>query len=185
MKRCSKCQDLLPLTAFSRRGQGHKSECRDCAAKYMQQRYPDRYTGTKPQLPYNRSRTRGSLTEPKQCNKCLRILPATQFCTRGTRCLNSICRTCAAAISSKDTEGNRRRKARYKYGLSASAFARLKHAHPHCGICGKAEPTCIDHCHDTGQVRGLLCLQCNSALGYMQDDPDRLRAAADYLERHA
>jgi hypothetical protein len=41
----------------------------------------------------------------------------------------------------------------------------------------------IDHDHGTGNVRGLLCNGCNLALGYMKDNPERLRAAADYLDR--
>lgn len=61
-----------------------------------------------------------------------------------------------------------------------------------CAICRQPEraanrkPTtlCIDHDHETGRVRGLLCSGCNSSIGYAQDDPARLRAAADYLERN-
>lgn len=58
-----------------------------------------------------------------------------------------------------------------------------------CAICrsawkgwnGKQGPH-IDHCHDTGRVRGLLCGDCNTALGRFSDDPVLLRRAADYLE---
>lgn len=42
----------------------------------------------------------------------------------------------------------------------------------------------IDHDHETGAVRALLCFKCNSMLGSAGDDPARLRAAADYIERH-
>lgn len=58
-----------------------------------------------------------------------------------------------------------------------------------CAICGTDDPGrghpsfCVDHDHVSGAVRGLLCYGCNIALGHFADDPTRLRAAADYLER--
>jgi hypothetical protein len=52
-----------------------------------------------------------------------------------------------------------------------------------CAICGQPSerPLCVDHCHVTGRVRGLLCRNCNSAIGFYCDDPSLTRAAADYL----
>lgn len=57
-----------------------------------------------------------------------------------------------------------------------------------CAICrgepGR-KPLAIDHCHATHGVRALLCTACNLALGLMRDNPERLRAAADYVEGHS
>lgn len=60
-----------------------------------------------------------------------------------------------------------------------------------CAICTKAivaigtreanDSACVDHCHDTGKIRGLLCRSCNTAIGLLQDSPDVIRAAAYYL----
>lgn len=41
---------------------------------------------------------------------------------------------------------------------------------------------CVDHCHSTGKIRGLLCSTCNLGIGYFRDRPAVLRKAADYLE---
>lgn len=53
-----------------------------------------------------------------------------------------------------------------------------------CAICGApfVDTPHIDHDHATGLVRGLLCMRCNTGIGLLQDDPERCRAAAAYLE---
>lgn len=73
------------------------------------------------------------------------------------------------------------------YGLTREELRLLLEQHDRCAICGtdgwgKKGPQ-VDHCHATGRVRGILCLNCNNGLGRFGDDPARLRAAAAYLER--
>jgi hypothetical protein len=57
-----------------------------------------------------------------------------------------------------------------------------------CAICKqlpeeRGTGLCVDHCHDTGTVRGLVCHPCNQCLANAKDRPVVLRAAAEYLER--
>jgi hypothetical protein len=61
------------------------------------------------------------------------------------------------------------------------------HQKNRCAICESADPRGkgdfhLDHDHRTGKIRGLLCSQCNRTLGH-SESPERLRRAADYLER--
>ena len=53
-----------------------------------------------------------------------------------------------------------------------------------CAICQTAPAVHVDHDHETGAVRALLCFNCNGGLGQFRDDPALLQAAADYVERH-
>ncbi len=63
-----------------------------------------------------------------------------------------------------------------------------------CAICyekektkdvnGKRRHLCVDHNHATGAKRGLLCMTCNTLLGYVKDDPRVLREAIKYLKKH-
>ena len=53
-----------------------------------------------------------------------------------------------------------------------------------CAICGVAPAVHVDHDHETGQVRALLCFNCNGGLGQFKDDPYLLQMAAFYVEHH-
>ncbi len=78
---------------------------------------------------------------------------------------------------------------RHRYQFSVADYeALLAQQGGKCAICSTVRGSdqghrlYLDHDHKTGRVRGLLCKRCNSALGYMADDSDRLRRAAQYLE---
>lgn len=49
---------------------------------------------------------------------------------------------------------------------------------------GKTITLCVDHCHDTSKIRGMLCKACNSGIGYLKDSTELLRKAILYLERN-
>ncbi|MFE9645747.1 endonuclease VII domain-containing protein [Streptomyces sp. NPDC006365] len=54
-----------------------------------------------------------------------------------------------------------------------------------CCICSAAPAAHVDHCHETGRVRGVLCFSRNAALGQFKDRPDVIRRAATYVEGNA
>jgi len=77
---------------------------------------------------------------------------------------------------------------RREFGISADDVDVMIAAQgSQCAICGTA-PTRfaswnVDHDHETGRIRGMLCSRCNQGVGLFHEDVDRHRAAADYLER--
>lgn len=77
---------------------------------------------------------------------------------------------------------------RYRFGLSVEQYDwLLAMQHGQCAICkseksnGKGHRLQVDHCHESGQIRGLLCHSCNSAIGMFKDDPKLLIAALYYI----
>ncbi len=62
-----------------------------------------------------------------------------------------------------------------KYGLALGDFIKFAVAqNARCAICGQQKKLCVDHSHATGKVRGLLCRQCNSAIGLFGDSESRV-----------
>jgi len=77
---------------------------------------------------------------------------------------------------------------RTKYGLTPEHYEEmLERQGGGCAICGKPPGDTalhVDHCHETGRVRGLLCFSCNAGLGQFKHDPELLEAALTYAAVH-
>jgi hypothetical protein len=76
-----------------------------------------------------------------------------------------------------------------KYGITLTQYKEiLLNQDGECAICESTDPRGhgdfhVDHCHSTGAVRGLLCSDCNLAIGLLKDSPKLVRYALNYLER--
>ena len=71
-------------------------------------------------------------------------------------------------------------------------LAQLERTKGMCDICGVEHLTAehprfifVDHCHDTGKARGLLCANCNFGIGHFKNSPSLLLKAAAYLKKHS
>lgn len=129
-----------------------------------------------------------------RCGKCSRLLNAAAFGTYKNGRLRSDCKECRSStevqrVRDQTPEARAARARRHllnKYDLTPEEYADLLAGQGGaCAICGAPPPPhrrlAVDHCHDTGRVRGLLCGHCNRALGLLGESPDRVLRAHTYL----
>lgn len=131
----------------------------------------------------------------RRCIKCLQELPDTKFPARPKRgdYREPTCYVCRAAraeeLGHDKAKYMRERKIR-SYGTTAYEVAAMLDKQNGCCItCGRSGGEfkyglVIDHDHITGEIRGLLCSSCNSALGHVRDDIQVLFNMIAYLRRH-
>lgn len=155
------------------------------------------------QLHYNRWRWYGDPTatpvwvdviEPSApghrfCRWCKKLKPYADF-GRHPRskhgCLAK-CKECVALDWIRNRERHLAKKAARNYGITEDDYSRLMASS--CHVCGKTSHKSgrrlhIDHCHETGTIRGVLCHACNTILGAAEESSQRLHDLAAYLERH-
>lgn len=94
----------------------------------------------------------------------------------------------------KSIEINNKNKRFKKYNITEKQYNEMViKQNDLCFICdknetrlnkrsGKKQPLCIDHCHKTGKIRGLLCFKCNFVLGLFNDDINLFNKAIEYLK---
>lgn len=141
------------------------------------------------------------MSDVRVCTKCNRELPLTDFRTsiakRGTKCLGRkyYCHTC------KECDNTRRRDHYYDnwdqahwrhierlYGLTKIEWIEMFEAQgKRCACCPRLDPGwkrgwLVDHDHQTGVIRGIVCMPCNRLLGAAADNVDTLSSAIDYLK---
>ena len=130
----------------------------------------------------------------KECPTCNRMLESDEFCRDKSRPdgLTYECKACRRIRfrewHKEHSEETRDKRMLREYGISLDDYDQLWQAQRGvCAICGKTEEEngqrlTVDHNHETGEVRGLLCNSCNLGLGLLGDGIEIIRAVLTYLE---
>ncbi len=91
-------------------------------------------------------------------------------------------------MTNNDVRNRKNYKLKVKYGITIDQYEdMLEKQGGVCAICHKSNgdiPLGVDHDHETGKVRGLLCNKCNLILGMIKDDIDLLIIMEQYLESY-
>jgi len=200
-KRCSKCRGVFTPADFYRdsaQKTGLTSWCRRCINTKNANLTAARH---------ERDPLKNLPPDKKHCPKCKRVRDVEFFCVsrRSARGRVSWCRDCTSESQKRRREKEDpgwtkviRRQAHLKYRLKQLGLTMedyedmILEQGNRCAICGSSPEDSraknpvlhIDHCHETGRVRGLLCRGCNHGLGSFGDDPRRVLLAARYLVKH-
>lgn len=166
---CRKCGKTKPLSLFHKdttRKSGYTSQCKECRGVYNRARIrPVRPT---PQI----------IPDSRMCGRCGKTLPITEFRLRTKNEVHrhSWCNTCDSAYS-RDLHRKR------AYGITVEQYNSLYNTqNGRCAICARQRRLVVDHCHQTGTIRGLLCHSCNTGIGHLGDTSVALMRAVCYLE---
>lgn len=125
-----------------------------------------------------------------QCSRCHSWKPTSEFNKGELVCgFTTKCKACnaikAARWRQRYPAKYRRYHLRTKFGIDLATYDKLlRQQDGLCAICQSApngKPFHVDHDHSSHVIRGLLCDNCNMAIGLLQDDPEMIRRAARYI----
>jgi hypothetical protein len=132
----------------------------------------------------------------KVCRVCEKDKELSEFGLTAAGNPRGICKTCAydqvLIRKSADPDGWKLRQLginrKHKYGITPDKVrAMLEDQDNQCAICPEAidyVTAHLDHCHNSLDIRGLLCKRCNTGLGMFRDQEEYLTSAIRYLRKH-
>ena len=176
---CGTCNQWKPTNEFPtnpKKRLGYADMCRGCHSKYYTRKTVDKQI----------------IDGKQQCGHCKEWKPVDRFSpSKQTRTgLSSLCKECRASYRETNTDKLRDVRLKRMYGITESYYQELlKQQNGKCAICGKPESENrnkklhIDHDHETGKVRALLCNNCNRGLGLLGDSKENLMALVSYLDK--
>ncbi len=147
----------------------------------------------------------------QECRVCHVMLPLSEFHKQHTMKLGvrKICKKCNSDVAAEWNDANLDRvldnRLRRDFGITLDDYnVMLEAQNGLCAICGeppritlgresqrreerrqgrqRAPQLVVDHDHETGKIRGLLCVPCNRGIGFLKDDTVTVRSALKYLE---
>lgn len=140
------------------------------------------------------------VTQTRVCTKCRRRLPLSRFNTDNAKPDKRYptCKVCRKIQRRRDYENalvhnpdSVQWRRLIKYGITKEEYLVMyREQAGACAICFYPEPPSyvptlnVDHDHTTGKLRELLCRNCNTALGMVQDDIETLESMINYLKKH-
>jgi Recombination endonuclease VII len=185
-KKCTKCEKIKSKKCFHRdrtRPDGLQPYCKLCNST--------RALGIKRE----HGKEKEAIAEGhKRCTICEKVKLLEQF-YRNRKAKDGRwprCKVCDDARKERSYEARYLEMIKTTYGLTPDDYrAMLEKQNSVCACCGQPETAvnngkvralAVDHCHTTGAVRGLLCAACNSSLGMLGEDPERVKALLKYIE---
>lgn len=129
----------------------------------------------------------------RKCNACHEVKELTEFAKDSSRPsgFRYKCKPCSSKASSKWAKDNKETRKdtvlKYQYGISLEQYNAILEIQEHkCLVCREdlvpGRQTHLDHRHSDEQVRGILCHSCNCTLGIAEENVNRLRMLANYIE---
>ena len=128
----------------------------------------------------------------KYCNKCKIKKELTEFykCIKGQYGRRSQCKICEhdADLKRSQTDKTINKILISKYGITLKEYNKMvEQQNNKCAICKNEykegnKKLAVDHCHKTGKIRGLLCSNCNPALGFLKEDLNIIKNLVRYIK---